>query len=180
MKNSTSLILLLLSVGLFYAVFMPRYERVQGLMNQQSQYREVLNNVSELGEIRDDLEVKYQNTPAQEIARLEKILPANVDTVNLAMNFDSIAARYGISIKSIRTVDSKAEVGTSIVQSSGSKPYDRITVSFSFISTYDNFRKFMADIEKSLRIIDIKSVSFQTTESGIYEFQVSVQTYWLK
>jgi Tfp pilus assembly protein PilO len=180
MKNTTAFILLLLSVGLFYAVFMPRYEKVQGLMNQQGQYREVLNNVSELSEIRDDLEVKYQNTPAQEIARLEKILPANVDTVNLAMNFDSIAARYGISIKSIRTVESKAEIGTSIVQGNGNKPYDRVTVSFSFISTYDNFRKFMADIEKSLRVIDVKSVSFQATESGIYEFQVSVQTYWLK
>jgi Tfp pilus assembly protein PilO len=180
MKNTTSFMLLLLSVGLFYAVFMPRYEKVQGLMSQQGQYREVLGNVSELSEIRDDLEVKYQNTPTEEITRLEKILPANVDTVNLAMNFDSIAARYGISIKSIRTIESKVDTGSGIVQTTGSKPYEKVTVSFSFISTYANFRKFMADIEKSLRIIDVKSVSFQTTESGIYEFQVSVQTYWIK
>ena len=180
MKNSTAFILLLLSVGLFYAVFMPRYEKVQGLVSQQDQYKEVLANVSQLGQIRDDLEVKYQNTPAQEVARLEKILPSNVDTVNLAMNFDSIAARYGISIKSIRTVESKVDTGSGIIQTNGNKPYERVTVSFSFISTYENFRKFMTDIEKSLRIIDVKSVSFQTTESGIYEFQVSVQTYWLK
>lgn len=172
--------MLLLSVGLIYAVFMPRYEKVQGLMNQEKQYKEILDNVSALSDIRDDLEVKYENLPQAEVARLEKILPSNVDTVNLAMNFDSIAARYGISIKSIRTVESKTDTGTSIVQSSDKKPYQRVTVSFSFISTYPNFRKFMADIEKSLRLIDVKSVAFQTTESGIYEFQVSVETYWLK
>lgn len=180
MKNSTSFILLLLSIGLVYAIFMPRYEKVQGLMNQQAQYKDILDNVSALRDTRDDLEVKYENTPPQEIDRLEKILPSNVDTVNLAMNFDSIAARYGISIKSIRTIESKVDTGTGIIQSNGNKPYEKVTVSFSFLSTYANFRKFMADIEKSLRIIDVKSVAFQTTESGIYEFQVAVQTYWLK
>lgn len=180
MKNSTALILLLISIGLFYTFISPHYDMVQTLRGQSAQYSKILDNVSALTATRDDLTVKLQNTPATEIAKLEKILPDNVDTVNLAMTFDSIAARYGISIKSIRTVESKTDTGTSIVQSTGAKPYDKITVSFSFVSTYDNFRKFMSDIENSLRIIDVKSVAFQTTESGIYEYQVSVDTYWLK
>lgn len=180
MKNSTSFIMLLVAIGLVYAVFMPRYEKVQGLINQQDQYKKILDDVSSLSDIRDDLEVKYENLPPAEVARLEKILPSNVDTVSLALNFDSIAARYGISLKSIRTIESKLDTGTAIVQSNNKKPYERVTVSFSFVSTYPNFRKFMADIENSLRIIDVKSVEFQATESGVYEFQVSVETYWLK
>ena len=180
MKNSTSFILLLISVGLFYAFILPRYDSVQLLRSQSAQYKDILANVSALSAKRDDLEVKYENIPPMEVARLEKILPDNVDTVNLAMNFDSIAARYGISIKSIRTIDTKVDTGTTVIQAVSKKPYQAVTVSFSFISTYANFRKFMRDIEQSLRIIDVKSVSFQTTESGIYEFQVSVQTYWLR
>ena len=180
MKNSTSFILLLLSVGLFYAVISPRYEKVKLLQNQANQYKNILASVADLSAKRDDLQVKYDNTPPNEIARLEKILPSNVDTVNLAMNFDSIAARYGISIKSIRTIEDKVDTGTTIIQAGSNKPYTAVTVSFSFISTYANFRKFMADIEQSLRIIDVKSVSFQATENGVYEFQVSVETYWLK
>jgi Tfp pilus assembly protein PilO len=180
MKNSTSFMLLLIAVGLFYVVISPRYEKVQALRDQSAQYKNILANVEALSDTRDDLKAKYDNMPSDEVARLEKILPSDVDTVNLAMNFDAIASKYGISIKSVRTVESKADAGTSIVQSSGVRPYDRVTVSFSFVSTYANFRKFMSDIEKSLRVIDVKSVAFQTTESGIYEFQVSVQTYWLK
>lgn len=180
MKNSTAFILLLISVGLVYTIILPRYEKVEALMREQGQYRDILSNVEALSDRRDDLEVKYENTSPSEVSRLEKILPATVDTVNLAMNFDSIAARYGISIKSIRTVEAREDAGTAIVQGTGGKPYDRVTISFSFVSTYQNFRRFLEDIEKSLRVIDVKSVSFQTTESGIYEFDVSVVTYWLK
>lgn len=179
MKNTTAFILLLVSVGLFYAVISPRYEKVQALQGQAGQYRDILANAEALGERRDDLLSQYNNVSPAEVARLEKILPANVDTVNLAMNFDSIAARYGISINSVRTVDSKTDTGAGVVQSAGKKLYEKVTISFSFIATYENFRRFMADIEKSLRIIDVKSVSFSTTDSGIYEFNVSVDTYWL-
>ncbi|MBX4195667.1 type 4a pilus biogenesis protein PilO [Candidatus Parcubacteria bacterium] len=180
MKNSTAFILLLVSVGLFYTFISPHYEKVDVLKKQSDQYKNILGNVAELTKIRQDLDVKYQNTPATEIARLEKIVPDNVDTVNLAMNFDAIAARYGISIKSIRTVDNKDDAGTSIMQSGQQKSYDTVTVSFSFITTYQNFRKFMQDVEQSLRIIDVKSLAFKTSESGIYEFQITIETYWLK
>ena len=179
MKNTTALILLLISIGLFYTVISPHYATVQTLSAQSSKYKDILASVSALTATRDDLSVKLANMPATEVAKLEKILPDNVDTVNLAMTFDSIASRYGISIKSVRTVEAKTDTGTSIVAASP-VPYEKVTVSFSFVSTYDNFRKFMSDIEQSLRIIDVKSVSFQSTDSGIYEYQVSVDTYWLK
>lgn len=179
MKNSNAFILLLISVGLFYTVISPRYEKVQSLKSQETQYKDILANVKALSERRDDLAVKFGNVPPNEVARVEKILPSTVDTVNLAMNFDSIASRYGISIKSIRVAESE-DAGSTIIQSDGGKAYDDVTVSFSFTSTYPNFKRFLADIEKSLRLIDVKSVSFTTTVSGIYEFDVSVRTYWLK
>ncbi|MBX4198978.1 type 4a pilus biogenesis protein PilO [Candidatus Parcubacteria bacterium] len=179
MKNSTSLILLLISIGLFYTFISPHYDTVGTLRAQSGKYEDILASVSALTATRDDLSVKLANMPPTEVAKLEKILPDNVDTVNLAMTFDSIAARYGISIKSVRTVEVKTDTGTGIVQASAN-PYEKVTVSFSFVSTYPNFRKFMADIEQSLRIIDVKSVTFQATDSGLYEYQVSVDTYWLK
>ncbi|MEK7194173.1 MAG: type 4a pilus biogenesis protein PilO [Patescibacteria group bacterium] len=180
MKNSTALILLLLSVGLFYSFILPYYDKVTALRAQSSQYKEILTNVSELGKKRDDFEVKYSNIPQSEISRLEKVLPGNVDTVTLAMNFDSIASKYGISIKSIRTVDQTADVNSGIVQEDLSKMYKAVTVTFSFVAAYEDFRNFMADIEKSLRIIDVKSVFFDASDTGLYEFLVTVQTYWLK
>lgn len=180
MKNSTALALLLLSVGLFYTFISPHYDKVMALRDQSNKYKEILANVIELGKKRDTLTARYNNLPENEIARLEKVLPGNVDTVNLAMNFDSIAAKYGISIKTIRTSDQGDSPTGEVIQTDTGKSYQPVTVSFSFVATYDNFRSFMQDIEKSLRIVDVESVAFASAPNGLNSYNVSVKTYWLK
>ena len=180
MRNSTALLLLLISVVVVYAVGFPYYDKIMILRNQSSQYKESLEKVDVLIKTRNDLEAKYKNMPQDEIAKLEKVLPDNVDTVNLAVNFDSIAAKYGISIKKISTVDSVDQSGAAIIQDTTGGAYKPVTVVFSFTAAYQDFRDFIGDIEQSLRITDIKSVSFETKEKGLYEFSLAVQTYWLK
>lgn len=180
MKNSTAFILVLISAGLFYTVVMPQYKKVQVLRAQSAEYENILLDVSSLTEKRDNLLVKYQEMPKQEVDRVNKVLPDNIDTVRLATDFDSIASKYGISIKSIQTVVDKDDNSSNIIKSVSTKTYNSVEVSFSFVSTYENFRKFMQDIEKSLRIIDIKSVAFNAGETGLSEYKVTIQTYWLK
>ncbi len=180
MRNSTALILLLISVALVYTVGFPYYDKINILRTQSSQYKNSLNQVDILAATRDDLEAKYKNMPQDEIAKLEKVLPDNVDTVNLAMNFDAIAAKYGISIKKISTVEQLDQSGATIVQGAPGGASQPVTVVFSFTTSYDGFRDFIGDIEKSLRITDIKNISFQTSDNGLYEFNLAVQTYWLK
>ena len=178
MKNSTALVLLVLSVALFYSFILPYYDKVGVLREQSAKYQEILNNIVELAQKRDDLDVKYANIPAEEIIRLEKVLPDNVDTVNLAMNLDSIASKYGISINAIKAVEANNQAGFEIVQSTAG-PYAPVTISFSFVAGYRDFRNFIEDIEQSLRIIDIKSVSFNSSETGLYDFSISADTYSL-
>jgi len=117
--------------------------------------------------------------PKNDVERINKVLPNNVDTVRLATDFDSIASKYGISIKNIQSIESKNSNSSTIIQSDG-KAYNAVDVNFSFVASYDNFRNFMQDIEKSLRIIDIESVSFDQGDSGLSEYRVSIKTYWLK
>ena len=96
------------------------------------------------------------------------------------MDFDNISAKYGISIKSIKVLNAKNSTASSVAEAVSTKPYNATTVSFSFVTNYDNFRRFMKDIEQSLRIIDVKSVSFTAGDNGLNEYNVSIQTYWLK
>ncbi len=180
MKNNTAIILLLLSVGLFYTFTNGQYQNVKTLQTLANEYRNVLKNVSAIVSLRDNLLVTYVAIPKMEIERMNKVLPDNIDTVRLALDLDSMASRYGISIKSIQTVIGPSTSSSLIVLPENANKYDTASVTFSFVSNYDNFKLFLADIEKSLRIMDIKSVSFQTSDSGFYTYQVSVETYWLK
>lgn len=180
MKNTTAFILILISIGLFYVFIMPQYNEGLALRDNQTKYQNILENVSALETKRDELLVKYQNIPKQRIDELFKVLPDNVDTVSLAINLDSIASHYGISIKSIQTIKDNQNNSSTIVVGAPTPTYGSVTFTFSFITTYSNFRKFMSDIEKSLRITDVQSITFQSTSNGLYEYQVSIKTYWLK
>ncbi len=180
MKNTTAFVLLLISFGMFYTFINPQYAKVQALRAEADQYDSILDNAKELEAKRDELLVTYQSIPRQDLERVMKVVPDNIDTVRLALDFDSIAAKYGISIKKIDTDTQEKTNNATVIETAGGLPYEVVTVSFSFVATYENFRKFMEDIESSLRIIDIQSVSFTSSESGLYDFSVSINTYWLK
>jgi len=180
MKTSTSFILLLISAGLFFTFTNSQYQKIGEVRSTISEYQDILDNASALTAKRDDLLVKYRNIPKSNIDDLIKSLPDNIDIVKLSMDFDAIASRYGISIKSIQVTKDKEEGNSTIIVSSKDKNVGRVIISFSFISSYDNFKRFLRDIENNLRIVNIKSLDFQSAENGLYQYKISIETYWLK
>jgi Tfp pilus assembly protein PilO len=189
MKSSTPIILILISVGLFYTFINPQYVQVKKLQAEASQFSDMLGDVSQMAGIRDALLVQYRNIPKENIENLEKALPNHSDTVRLALDLDAIASKYGISIKKIEVGDKARNdvatvIDTTAVQATPSPlpTYQKETVTFSFTSNYEDFRLFVRDMEKSLRILDIQRVNFQVgeNESGLYDYKLTVGTYWLQ
>ncbi|MBX4200422.1 type 4a pilus biogenesis protein PilO [Candidatus Parcubacteria bacterium] len=178
MKNSSAIVLLLISAGLFYTFIDPEYQKVKVLQAEKSQYDDVLGSVSALDEKRSNLQSKFKSISPNEITRLNTALPNNTDTVKLAVALDNIASRYGITIRSIRTAEGGDQSAT-IVQPS-SNTYETTQVEFSIVATYDNFRRFLDDLEKSLRLVDVTIVNFSASDTGVNQYSLSVKTYWVK
>lgn len=178
--KSNSLILILIALGLFYTFTRPQYAEVKSLAATSDEYRDVLENIERITEIRDKLLVNYEAIPKSEIDRLSKVLPDNIDSVRLALDLDTIASRYGVSLKNVKVKTGEGDSASLPVLSRYGLPYDKATVSFSFVSNHQNFMRMLADLEKSLRIMDIKSVSFESEDSGLYEHEMTVETYWLR
>jgi len=180
MKNSTATILIIISIGLFYTVTSPQYTNVQNLRAEADEYRQVLDGAAAISETTDIIQSKYQNIPKAEIDKLNKVLPDNVDTVRLALDLDGIASQYGITINRVE-VDRQLENSANVIDvDSASLPYEKVNVTFTFLSNYSNFIRFLSDLERSLRITNVRTINFQTGESGLYEHRVSIETYWLK
>jgi hypothetical protein len=184
MRNSTALVLLLISAGILYTFVLPEWSAIGMLQDQASQYSNVLASVQTLESKRDQLLVQYKNIPADQLDEIQKILPSNIDTVNLALDVNTIASRYGVAIKSVSTdagsgVSSGNVIGTEAVSASSSPAFQTAFVTFTFTSNYDNFRKILSDLETSLRILDVQEVAFKVGATGnLYDFSVSVETYW--
>lgn len=179
MKNSTAIILILIGIGVIYTFAMPQYTRTKALRQEVGQYNNVLDNVTAIGETKSELSLQLADIPSSDVAKLKKVLPDSVDTVRLAMDLDAIGSKHGISVNTVQ-VGSANEDNASAIREDSGNTYERVTISFSFISTYENFRNFMDELERSARITDVRSVAFQSTDSGLYEYRISIETYWLK
>jgi Tfp pilus assembly protein PilO len=181
MKNSTAFILILVSAGLFYTFIMPEYEKILALRAEAAQYNSVLDNVADLSQTRDELLLKYNAMPKTETDNLKRILPDNVNVVEMALNLDAIAAKYGISIKNVKILDDKSNQSATTVQTPTAGPYEKATINFVFITSYENFRNFERDLEQSLRILEVKEVKITAQpDSNFNQFDMQIETYWLK
>ncbi len=180
MKKSSALVLVVLAFALFYTFTSPQYRDAQSLSGLAEEYRRVVDNVDRIAESKDALLLSYESIPAIEKERLAKVLPANADAVGLARELDTIAARHGFTILGVKVESGPDKNSSEIVLPEFSAPYEKVVVSFTFVSNYEGFSNFLADLEKSLRIMDVKTISFQTGEASLYEHQVTVETYWLK
>ena len=179
MKNSTATILIIIAIGLFYTFTSSQYAAVQNLRAEAEEYQQVLDGAEAISQTNASIEDQYRKIPKSEIERLDKVLPDNIDTVRLALDLDGIAGRYGISLKKVQ-VDRQEDDNAGVISVGSPNPYEKVNVTFTFISNYSNFTKFLADLEKSLRIANVHSIYFQTNNAGLYEHRVTIETYWLK
>jgi len=181
MRSLTPIILILVSVAVFYLYINPKYEEVKVLSVKQERYQEAVDKSKQLQVLRDQLLTKYNSFSATDLARLEKFLPDNVDNVRLIMDIDGIASRYNIEIKNIKIIENLPDNSQTIDGTAESRPYNSIGLSFSFRANYDTFVVFIKDLERSLRLIDLSTIELKTsTETSANDYTVTLKTYWLK
>ena len=120
----------------------------------------------------------------EDIVRLDKMIPDNIDNVRLIIDVNGIAGRHGVTLRGVRTSagDTKVGAATPVAGASrtGAAALNPVTISFNVSTTYSNFIAFMQDVERSLRIMDISRISLNSTDNGIYDYSVEIKTYWLK
>jgi len=177
MRNITAIILILTSVGLFFGYIDGAYSDVKELRIEQADYDRALSNSKELQAERDKLLAKFNNIGTVDLDKLNKLLPDNIDNVRLVIDVDNIASNYGMRIRNFKTETGDKIETVGIDQT----PYGTLTLSFSTTASYTTFLAFLHDIEESLRLIDITSVQFNSSDlSQLYDYSVSIKTYWLK
>ncbi|MFA6227260.1 MAG: type 4a pilus biogenesis protein PilO [Candidatus Paceibacterota bacterium] len=184
------LILILSSIGIFFGYVDPGYKGsgsivesdistygIKQLQNEYTKYETTLTNSTKVVQNRKSLTDKNNKITESDKTKLIKMVPDNIDNVKLVLEISSVAEARNLSLKNI-SIGSSAKTLDSI--GPDSTPYGTLALKFSVNATYDNFLNLMKDLEQNLRIIDITDISFTSTDTGFYDFSVSLNTYWLK
>lgn len=190
-------ILIGIAISLFFIFTNPLYSEISLLKEEVASYDEALDNAKALENERDKLTYKYNSISPENLTKLEKLLPENVNNIRLILEIEKIALPYGMVLKDVRyNTETEAAGSTPGVIQGGNtgevtpKNYGIFDLEFSITGSYDNFINFTKDLESNLRIVDISSVSFSSatintnssrvTSPEVYKYDFKIKTYWLK
>lgn len=212
MKIISSILFLTASVLIFFFLIDPLYGDVKELRSNVSTYNSALSNSTDLQKTRDELIESYKQISEKDREKLNHLLPSTINNIELILEIEKIANLHGMPVGDIK-FDSTIGVKTNSDGSSSDTnaatrivaendpasylPYGVFPISFSIEGKYSVFLEFLKDLESNLRIVDIKSISFNVPDSGsgdqivdvknrkildpsIYRYTLKVETYWLK
>jgi Tfp pilus assembly protein PilO len=200
MKFIFSISFIIISIILFFAVSNPLYGEVKQLRIDVATYNIALNNSTELQKTRDALIESYKNIRIEDRDRLMHFLPSTIGNIELILEIEKIANLHGMPIKNIK-FDTKSleSTDTSVVQDSvvvaqndpaDYLPYGIFPMEFIIEGRYEVFTSFLKDLERNLRLVDVKSISFNVNtpsavqlnvpSTNINSYTLKVETYWLK
>ncbi len=121
------------------------------------------------------------------LTRLSTFLPDSVDNVGLILDINALAARSGLSLANIDVVKNNSDsAGRNASESAGTLPVARmnpvssVDLSLSAAGTYTALQSFLIGIEKSARLLDVRDIIVKGSNTGVYNYDMTVRLYWLR
>ncbi|HEY4502430.1 MAG TPA: hypothetical protein VJH21_01195 [Candidatus Paceibacterota bacterium] len=186
MKFIAPIIFIGTALVIVFTFIQPMYQDIAILNARAAQFDEALNRSAELQQIRERLATKYQNFDPIDVGRLMALLPDNIDNVRLILEADDIARAYKMRIHDISVVNEDVKTpqngrGAVATEPADDQDYEKVTISFSTEGSYKDFLLFLTDIERSLRLVDISTLSVSAEpDTDVLTYNISLVTYWLK
>jgi len=196
------IILIGISVTVFFIFANPMYNDVTQLRTKVASYNEALSNSKALENARDILTAKKNSMDPANLIKLQKLLPDNIDNIRLILEIEKMASPYGMALKNVKynATDAKSATTSPAEGIQGGraiqpllKDYGVWNLEFSTTGTYNNFLNFIKDLESNLRVVDISSIQFSSDNSSAgsntslntpsaeaYKYDFKIKTYWLK
>ncbi len=152
---------------------------------KKAEYANVLLRTKELKEKRDILNDSYNSISPDNLALLDKVMPSKFESTVFANDITGIAYRNGLLVNDLRTDALRTQERNSEVEPGAVDVYRTVKTSMRVTGSYENFIRFLRDVEKSLQLIDVSNLSI-TTVSGtrpteiIFNYSLEINTYSLQ
>ena len=184
------IILILSSFAVFFGYIDPNYKGtandggdyqkygVLSLQTEKANYLDISSSSQRNIEKKTELALKKDTISMENTKKLERLLPNNVDNVRLINEISKIAEKRNLTVKNV-TVGDMSKTTTDTIGPDNTS-YGTLSMKFTVNSSYPHFLGFLKELESNLRLLDVTNISFVSTESGFYDFSVSLNTYWLK
>ncbi len=196
-KNITALILIIISIGVYFTVTSSMVDDAKAVKAVNDQYSAALSSADQLVSARDRVLAQYNAISAGDRDKLDKMIPSTVDNIRLIIDLNNVAVRHGFTLPDVKAIAGTASKTTGSVAtrapaglnggpstlsaaSFAAPTLDTVTISFTATAEYNQFVSFLQDIEANLRVMNLTHLTVVATDNGLYTYQVQLQTYWLR
>jgi Tfp pilus assembly protein PilO len=185
MKLIIQLFVLGICGAIYFFYIGPTGSEVKTLMSEKNQYNEVLDGFTKLIKSRDNNNDIFLTINQSNIDRLNKLIPDEFNAVLFANELSFLASKYGMLVKDLKVNESKTDSRDAIINQEEVKPYKITVATFKVSGSYTQFKRFLNDLESSLRIIDVRSLSIKSIGGrnaldSVFDYSFEVTTYSLR
>jgi len=163
-RNVVTTLFLITAVAIFFVLTKPSWAEVNGLIENKAFFSEALDSSRELQNLRDSLLTKFNSISSQDLIRLAKLIPTGSQTTELMIALSNTAQVNGVILKSFKV--SEAEEAK------------KVSLDMAVSASYGGFRAFIAELQKSLRLISIDQINFSADKTSAYDFSIKATAYY--
>jgi len=177
---------MLAAIGLFFTYLRPGYEVLQAFQAQADRLDDSIERSKNLLETHKKLLDEYNRISPEKIAKLNKILPDSIDTVQFVLDIDKFATKYDLVIDGIDIPDPSKTAKSAVQKNVEESPIESIIYTVEFSGYYDDFKSFIRDAETSLSLMDVVALDIKVAninQVGAERkviYKVGLQLYSLK
>lgn len=163
-------------------------------------YNRAYDRLREIEEVKSGLQTRYNSISEKDREKLGKALPKEVDVIRLVVDMTNRASVYGMALKNIEigknsgSVPNYTRPGETPLPGNSSSKYPYVDLAFDVTGSYANIVSLVGDLEKSLKAIDLSSVSINLptlsnntsntktvapTSNNIYTAKIVLKSYYL-
>jgi Tfp pilus assembly protein PilO len=204
----TPILAFIVAFTLFFTFIQPTIDEYKKIDTEVSDYMQALDSADRLQQRVNELIADKNAIPQSDYERLMTFLPNSIDEVGVVLTLDDLASRSNLALDQISVQSSRTRGGSSQQnavaemafdddQDSSSqaeqtradgtvvrKPTDSIEsvmLTFSVTGEYQDFRTFIAELEKSLLLMDIVQLTIsEAKDESLTSFAVGVSLYQFK
>lgn len=182
MRTTTPILSLLIAMLLFVFFTQPQYEDLKEVQTRIDQYHEATETYNTFTEKLGAKLATKESRSALEVEELDKLVPSEIDETQYLVDLESIAQRHNM-LFTVGEIDDK-QLSFVTDDAGNEKDASRdelvsVNMRFNVVGTYEQFKSFLRDLERSLTIFEVTQITLKVEEGPFQQFEVSVRTYAL-
>lgn len=163
---------------------------IMDLRAEKKSLNKALTDAEDLQAKAEVLKRQANSLSPENLVKLDTFLPDSINDLQLVVDINGIAKRSNMSISDVKLVTEDRSATGRVTPSAGvaTKSFAEVAtvpLAFTVQGTYPNLKSFLTDLSNNLRLIDVTKLDFGQNSSedlakGIYKYNITVETYWLK